>query len=1348
MRQDGSSGRGIYQVLHEETEAAKGREKVGGCMQPSFRDPILEAAFQMDWQDRIAAWGTVVALTLGFVSLVPPAVSLLQGKEHGGIRWYVLLAWVLVSCLSVTWWLLLRNLQQSVGRHYASVALVYSVMAVVLSCFMDEHTGMTQTRTFLLASGILAASAQFMNMSSGYHLLLLHFVVFGELARACYVDMMTRNHAGNIACLYVYGLLCFVGLRRQEILDRSNFVAGRCGPAGDQQQDGDSTVVQVGKPNAEQKKEVKQVEAPKPKSEDARPKTVPPPPARPEEQQHRAASLAKGKAVPNAVLVRAMQGRTADWKKIRNMATVIRNPSYSLKQFFEDCVNSFPELWLFFEGSGGRPVRDGKPGNGVQTSSGLAAEAEYQRTVGALFTVYWMLRLDVDGCIGFCYGAHPDWTPTRKDETLSADQVPKDTPFSKMASMEKRASFMNSMDWNQFEDLVHRAGCSVDALHGTKRVMALLCLTAFHDIMKLPALQPIVQPGHAPYHGFEAGVRIHDHDLALSYVLEHFPNLLPSYAGLDLPERRALLFTQGKMQFNHGWFVQAEAPPGGMLSKFKSVLEGGAEQADIDLYFLHWVTDLAGAEATPLGGAEKLVLKFPHHVLASFLWSIPFLRSLTSMTETALVEEYLEARWAAMLPNDPVPSDWTCIACMRLALMAQAEDTHMVVDAFRSLPAVDQSCLVTELSRTGCVNQTFKRHYVMGGPAFLIYYSPALLQRNNKSKESLGKALRTLCVVLRGARAIWPMSLKNQGSTVVIPIGELQTQAIDQIVRDPGGEFRSVWIILRSNDLEGTVTLCKAGDLNALLMEGSRFRALDFTITQPKETKPLENGASMNPILEPMETRENDFSRLIFKHGRRILVFTDMSTECDDECALLWLVAALNRRGDPVTVELVHTDTYVRLQWMAHILADKFVPGGEWQLLDGGSSFTAGNVLVRMYLAQSTPEQEEKVIKDIERKAPGLSVATIKTADGKRVGIRKPGSVAGEDYTNVPEGPLDNIVIAAPITGVTPSFFERFTNCKCTYVVGTPGGVNCPMPSWVDKLAALHQLSHVIYLTPALTRTIRFPRKYVLENVIWPETIKRTVWDATVTFMARRPENINNWGLTLRLNVANSMFCSDWYDDVTKSKVEDAPKPAHVVKACWAYVDRHSAWNIPMGTVLEELANVGVKLNLPKADMEDGKPKTQKAKEAVRDAFRKELYKVTYTCLITTEMLLFQNKDNQRIGVDDGGFEKMQVRCGYRDPLTDLSDIFGSNDAIQLVQALPLRRLTPAYDVVGMICADSALDEGTGLDGGMGLMLEPADSTMGLALLSKEARESSNHRVLMTLPQSTGAGVYAVGPFG
>ena len=134
--------------------------------------------------------------------------------------------------------------------------------------------------------------------------------------------------------------------------------------------------------------------------------------------------------------------------------------------------------------------------------------------------------------------------------------------------------------------------------------MAMLALTAFHDVMKVEALLPKVAAEHAPYLGFKEGDVINDHDIALGYLLDHYSHLLPSFTGLTPENRKSVRFTQSKMSFNHGWLVQAEAPPGAIFSSFKELLTAGRATAqDISFYFVHWLTDLAGAVPTPLPGA-------------------------------------------------------------------------------------------------------------------------------------------------------------------------------------------------------------------------------------------------------------------------------------------------------------------------------------------------------------------------------------------------------------------------------------------------------------------------------------------------------------------------------------------------------------------------------------------------------------------------------------------------------------------------------------------------------------------------------------------------------------------------
>merc|ERR1719440_893024 len=126
---------------------------------------------------------------------------------------------------------------------------------------------------------------------------------------------------------------------------------------------------------------------------------------------------------------------------------------------------------------------------------------------------------------------------------------------------------------------------------------------------------------------------------------------------------------------------------------------------DVAFYFMHWLTDLAGAEATPLGGAEKFVLKFPHAVLSSFMWSIPYLQKLADESETAVMETYLKARWSTIAKEEPIPDGPESIACMRLAVMAQGDNS--VVSAFLEQNTPDQIVLTRELVRTGSHDQGF-----------------------------------------------------------------------------------------------------------------------------------------------------------------------------------------------------------------------------------------------------------------------------------------------------------------------------------------------------------------------------------------------------------------------------------------------------------------------------------------------------------------------------------------------------------------------------------------------------------------------------------------------------------------
>merc|ERR1712232_460827 len=129
----------------------------------------------------------------------------------------------------------------------------------------------------------------------------------------------------------------------------------------------------------------------------------------------------------------------------------------------------------------------------------------------------------------------------------------------------------------------------------------------------------------------------------------------------------------------------------------------------------------------------------------------------------------------------------------------------------------------------------------------------------------------------------------------------------------------------------------------------------------------------------------------------------------------------------------------------------------------------------------------------------------------------------------------------------------------------------------------------------------------------------------------------------------------------------------------WSYVDRHSGFDRGMGTIIDELRNIGIDAGVDKKDLESNgqeePPETiQAAKEILRQKYRQELFKHVSICVITTYALLFDNKQNRKLGVDDCGVEVVQPRCGYKDPMNNLSDMFGKEDAISLVKGLDLRR--------------------------------------------------------------------------
>mmetsp|Transcript_36154 Transcript_36154/g.83045 ORF Transcript_36154/g.83045 Transcript_36154/m.83045 type:complete len:1309 (-) Transcript_36154:126-4052(-) len=481
-----------------------------------------------------------------------------------------------------------------------------------------------------------------------------------------------------------------------------------------------------------------------------------------------------------------MKDKKCNMERAWNAAKCIRDRDYTLKKFHDDCVASFPELMLYLYDAD------------EKTSSGRTGDDEYQRTMGALFAVYWLMRLDIDGTTSFSFGVGEDWKP------LGANSK---KPVRLDKEMKQRGSFCTQMQWGLCQELLVDAGmlsAGANRGHNEERTLAILVLTAIHDIMKVAALCPKVGPDDEQWCGYKTGEVINDHDAALGYLLERCPEALPSFYQLPERQRESIKFTQGKMDYNMGWLVQAEAPPGALFRTFKNIIKSGhAAEDDVAFYFVHWLTDLAGAEPYPLEGCTKFVLKFPQKVLLSFLYSFPVVKELHEKSETQVLEDYLVWRWQK---HDPLlgeaPVGRGAIAAMRLVVMAQSAEALHLLNSFQELPLADQEVLNDELARTGCKDQIFRSELVDRldpCPAILVYYAPALIQKN-VATDPLG-ALLVLVEVFRQARKLWPLDSDGEASVIVRidALKELTTNAMHSL--NPG----EAWILQKTSSKDGQV---------------------------------------------------------------------------------------------------------------------------------------------------------------------------------------------------------------------------------------------------------------------------------------------------------------------------------------------------------------------------------------------------------------------------------------------------------------------------------------------------------------------------------------------------------------
>ena len=281
-------------------------------------------------------------------------------------------------------------------------------------------------------------------------------------------------------------------------------------------------------------------------------------------------------------------------------------------------------------------------------------------------------------------------------------------------------------------------------------------------------------------------------------------------------------------------------------------------------YFVHWLTDLAGAEPTPLRGCEKFVLGFPRPVFRRLIKSIPVVQRLAHTPPVPLYLEFLLDEWRTSTARvGELPSSTLhAIALMRLVMQAQAPtEQESVAAAFRLLEPADADTLADELALSGvaatvyeglaadlargpaflgCMPTCGSNHRTAGpepphqpcsaatsallcsaysltrlGPCGGADYSPAFLRKNAATADDARVALAVLADVYRAARQLWPSSQAQAGTGVTLMLEQLKAAALGAISSAyADGEC---WVLVRTGELSASVERHPMSRLASLL---------------------------------------------------------------------------------------------------------------------------------------------------------------------------------------------------------------------------------------------------------------------------------------------------------------------------------------------------------------------------------------------------------------------------------------------------------------------------------------------------------------------------------------------------
>lgn len=239
-----------------------------------------------------------------------------------------------------------------------------------------------------------------------------------------------------------------------------------------------------------------------------------------------------------------------------------------------------------------------------------------------------------------------------------------------------------------------------------------------------------------------------DHDVVLLDVLQHHPEMSPSFSGL-LPKYQELIINGLKAKFNMGHLSQAEGPAA-ILSGLKDI-----DQDSLNFYLIHVLFDTAGVVGHIKQNGSLVMNEPTYRNLEIAIDAIDYFRN--GHTEQESYDHMLEERskdWNIDVKNNSEDKTVARVACMmRLSGTADQLKVDIIKSTFDALDENDRNTLVDELNKNGIDDEAILIYY---GPAILANAETAFKRQNDPDSfvHAVGIGLQTFTKLFKSTREI------------------------------------------------------------------------------------------------------------------------------------------------------------------------------------------------------------------------------------------------------------------------------------------------------------------------------------------------------------------------------------------------------------------------------------------------------------------------------------------------------------------------------------------------------------------------------------------------------------------